>query len=142
MVFVTYSSQTHSRSVLFDGLCVFRRHLLCTFGTHTGSLNGWFWRYRNNDAKRGFAGLSRNLGKGAGGYNIISSAAVLGHGASWPWSLGRGRGDPAGSWTPPALEARWRTFPSTMFFHTRLSPPRQHICLMGLEKDRETEQTH
>ena len=27
-----------------------------------------------------------------------------------PWSLPRGRGGPAGNWSRPALEARWRIY--------------------------------
>ena len=41
-------------------------------------------------------------------YNNLWSVAVLGHSASSPWLLPKGRGGPAGNWSRLALEARWR----------------------------------
>ena len=61
-----------------------------------------------NDAKKRFGAISANFRKWAGGpitSGLWPSWVILPLG---PWSLPMARGGPAGNWSRPALEARWR----------------------------------
>ena len=71
----------------------------------------WFGRQRQFEAQKDLREFKEFEDFGErGGVPMITS----GLGLSWvmvplgPWSLERGRGDPAGNWSRLALEARWR----------------------------------
>ena len=69
----------------------------------------WFWRHRQNDAKKGMAAVPGTSRKG-GWFPMITS----GLGLSWvmmpldPWSLESSKGGPSGNWSRLALETRSR----------------------------------
>ena len=86
----------------------FRAHFWFTF--RDPGVLGWTWEATNKLCKKRFAGLPGILTTGGGWCPIITSGLWL-SGVMvplGPWSLERGRGGPAGNWSRPMVEARWR----------------------------------